>query len=172
MSGTKPYVSKGALADKRRRQVRAVGTQRIGQRTVIPKAKPPRRRRPKYQAAGTLGAFAGMCTALFAATGSILWLVGSVAAGAGGCASAYLEYRRDLIEVKRTGKPIGAPQQQPAPPAKPAPAKPAGRAKKPADDHLARCKAQPPGGPTCRCPDGPNRKGKPAAKKRPVKAKP
>lgn len=161
-------VQRHRQAEAARRRVRTTGINRIGKRTVIPKPKPPpKRKRPKYQTAGLLGSFSGMCVALFAATGSILWAVGGVASGVGGVASAYLEYRRELLEVKRTGRPIGAPDPAQAPqlaaqPAAPPPAKPAPAAKKktkPADDHLARCKAKPPGGPTCRCPDGPNRKG-------------
>jgi hypothetical protein len=164
---SKPYVSKGALADKKRRRVRAVGTSRIGQQTRIPKKRPPKRRRPQYRHAGTLAGLSVLFSTFAFMTGSLFWAVGACTTATAGSYVARQAYKRELAEVKRTGRPVGAPARQPAKPAddplrQPLPTY---RAAKPGDDHLSRCKANPPGGPTCRCPDGPNRKGKTAAKR-------
>jgi hypothetical protein len=167
-------VQRHRQADAARRRVRTTGVNLIGKRTTIPKRKPPRSKRPRYRKAGALAGFSGMLAALFFATGQVFWAVGAVTSAGAGVAVAHLEYRRQLAEVKATGKPIGGGAQPTSSPAQPQPAaEPARqpRAKqKPASDHMARCKANPPGGKTCRCPDGPNRKGKPAAKKRRVEA--
>lgn len=110
-----------------------------------------------------------MFGALFMATGQIFWAVGAVASSGGAAASAYIDYRRDLIEVKRTGRPVvdhPAPGKTVVAPVRSSSTnlarRPPDARKKPssAGDHMSRCKAKPPGGPTCRCVDGPNRKGK------------
>lgn len=150
--------------------MRTVGANRIGQQTRIPRGRPPKRRTPKYRNSAVLGGLSGMFGALFLATGQILWAVGAVTQAVGAAVAAYVDYHRDLIEVKRTGQPVGAPKAGDPVPAGVTPVdldtpRRAARPKSSTDAHLARCKAKPPGGPTCRCPDGPNRKGKPAAKK-------
>lgn len=170
---TRPYVSKSALAAKKRRQVRTVNPGLIGRRTTVPKRKPPPRKRAKYQGAGVLGSFGAMCTALFAATGSIFWAVGAVTTAGAGVAVAHLEYRRDLATVKRTGRPIDEPKaaarrddlsDRPDPTpvdldaVQPRASPPPRRtSRKPAGDHASRCTAK--SASTCRCPDGPNRRG-------------
>lgn len=85
-----------------------------GKRAPRPRAPRPPARRPKYRKSAALGGLSGMFGALFLATGQILWAVGAVAQATGAAAAAYVDYRRDLIEVKRTGRPIGTPD-----PAKP-----------------------------------------------------
>jgi hypothetical protein len=164
---TRPYVSKGAVAAKKRRRVRTVNPGLIGRRTTIPKRKPPPRKRAKYQGAGVLGSFGAMCTALFAATGSIFWAVGAVTTAGAGVAVAHLEYRRDLATVKRTGQPIDEPKaaarrddlsDRPEPTPVDLDAVPPRRTpRKSAGDHASRCTAKSQS--TCRCPDGPNRRG-------------
>jgi hypothetical protein len=177
---TGPYVSKSSAAAKKRRRVRTVNPGLIGKRTTVPKRKPPPRKRAKYQGAGVLGSFGAMCTALFAATGSIFWAVGAVTTAGAGVAVAHLEYRRDLATVKRTGKPIEDPapaarrtddlsdRPEPQPvdldPPQPRPAPPRRARAKPAGDHASRCTAKSQS--TCRCPDGPNRRGAKTTTKR------
>lgn len=130
---TGPHVSRGQRADLERKRVTTRGA-RVRRPRQTPARSRGAGRRPKYQTAGALGAFSSMLVAVFAATGSIFAAVGAVTSAGAGVTCAYLEYRRDLIEVKRTGRPIGAPdpQQQPAtPPPAPA-AQPVAAAKTPA----------------------------------------
>lgn len=170
------------------RKVRTTGVNRLGTRTVVrpPKQPAPKAQRPQYRETATMTGLSGVFSALAFMTGSIFWAVGAVTTAAGTAAVARIEYRRELAQVKAAGKPIGA--KDPAPAAqrtddledrpepkpvdldaprttqqraaqKPPPQRRQAGPKKPAGDHADRCKAKPPGGPTCRCPDGPNRKG-------------
>ena len=154
---TSPRVQRHRRAEANRRRV----TTR-GKRVPRPRTPKPPARRAKYRKSAVLGGLSGMFGALFLATGQILWAVGAVTQAAGAAAAAYVDYRRDLIEVKRTGRPV---VDHPSPGRTgPAPVRSSTQNKprtKQASDHMARCKAKPPGGPTCRCPDGPNRKSAP-----------
>lgn len=154
---TSPRVQRHRNAEAARRRVRTVGTSRIGQQTRIPKPVPPKKRKP-YRKSGALSALSFALAGLFFATGQVFWAVGACAGAAGSAAAWRIDYRRELAQVKATGRPIGGAQPKPqkasATPARQRTPKP-----KPGADHLARCKAKPPGGPTCRCADGPNRKG-------------
>jgi hypothetical protein len=83
----------------------------------------PRRHRRRAKQTGVLAALGFALTAIFMATGMTAAAVGSVATAAGSSAVSYIEYRRDLREVKRTGRPIGAPEPKPEPPPKQKPAR-------------------------------------------------
>jgi hypothetical protein len=177
---TSPRVQRQRKADADRRKVATRG-KRVPR---PPQRRAPKSRRPRYRNAGALAGLSVMFSTFSFMTGSIFWAVGAATTAAASGYVARQAYKRELAEVKRTGRPIGADEVKDAPPA----SAPAERSRGPnlvqlltasdarsaspppaakrsgGTDHIARCKANPPGGPTCRCPDGPNRKGKPAKK--------
>jgi hypothetical protein len=170
---TPARVQRHRKAEAARRQVTTRGKRVPRPRTP----KSPARKRSRYAKSGALSGLSFLLSMGFFAGGSALWAVGACASAAGSAIAWRIEHRRQLAEVKATGRPIGdeppkpqrttrrKPVQPVIPPASwlegdmSEPARPAPRQPK-TDDHATRCKAKPPGGPTCRCPDGPNRKGK------------
>lgn len=165
---TTPRVQRHRKAEADRRKV----TTRGKRLPRPPRQRAPKSRRPRYRNAGALAAASTLFSTFAFMTGSLFWAVGACTAAAAGSYVARQAYKRELAEVKRTGRPVGAPATAKRPPSGPSVARRPPDARKPAGagDHAARCKANPPGGPTCRCKDGPNRKGKP--KTTPRKRKP
>lgn len=106
-------------AEHNRRQVRTRNIRQIGQYQRVQHTRSSKRTVKRTAAtAGALGA-------LFALLEVIGTTTAALVAAAGSTGVAYLEYRRDLIEVKRTGKPIQDPAVKPAPkPAEAATSKP------------------------------------------------
>lgn len=177
-------VQRHRQADAARRKVRTTGTHRIGTRTRVPQQKRPTSRRPKgraprYRGTTAMTGLSGVLSALAFATGSVFWAFGAVTTAAGTAAVARIEYRRELVEVKRTGRPVGA-TSDPAPAARrtddleeivePEPVdrststrRSSGVRRPAGGDHASRCTAKSPS--TCRCVDGPNRKGKTTTKR-------
>ena len=86
-----------------------------GKRVSRPRRLPPSSRRMKRRTGATVGIL-GLLTAICSFGGAVFTVAGAVTTAVGGVTVAWIEYRRDLIEVKRTGKPIGRPEKQPKPP--------------------------------------------------------
>lgn len=159
---TTPRVQRHRQAEANRRGVTTRGK----------RVQRPRNIRPSHRTAKRTGATVGvlgLLTAICSFGGAVFTVAGAVTTAVGGVTVAWIEYRRDLIEVKRTGKPIGQPEPpKPAEPVKPEPpernlAHPPLDARKP-PAHKPTSKGWPPKGhnpkcraksaKTCRCPKG------------------
>lgn len=159
---TTPRLQRQRQADANRRRVRTQGKR-------VPRPRQPRPRPSKRTVKRTAAA-----SGLLGAINALLGLVGAVASttavivtAVGGVTVAYVEYRRDLIEVKRTGRPIGAPDPRQGAKRQSNRRRPAGAA---SADHPLPGKGKPAVAPLhpgcqasapryCRCPGGPNRRG-------------
>jgi hypothetical protein len=120
---TPPRVQRHRQAEANRRRVTTRG------KRVRRPAQPPRQTRAlprpsRRMATRTVGAVA-LIASIFSFAGSVITVAGAVTTAVGGVTVAWIEYRRDLIEVKRTGKPIQPDTPvKPAKTEKPKPAKP------------------------------------------------
>lgn len=117
MSSTR--ITQHRQAEANRRRVTTRGQHRIGQYRVLPKTRPSRR---TVRRAGATTGLLGLLTAVMSFGGAVFTVAGAVTTAVGGMTVAWIEYRRDLLEVKRTGKPI---QDKPPAAKRPAPKPPA-----------------------------------------------
>lgn len=108
---TSPHVQRHRKVEANRRRVTTRGKRVSRPRNVRPS------RRMKRRTGATVGVL-GLLTAICSFGGAVFTVAGAVTTAVGGVTVAWIEYRRDLIEVKRTGKPIGH-QDPPKPEPKP-----------------------------------------------------